>query len=374
MSVFIIAEAGVNHNGSLEQAKKLIEAAARSGANAVKFQTFKAKELASTKAELVEYQKNSITAPRNDKHTINQFEMLQSLELPHATFKTLRAYAAKHQILFLSTAFDCQSLEFVINSLGIERIKIPSGELNNAPLLVAAGQSGLPILMSTGMSDMYEIERALKYIVYGKLYDKPPKNVSSFDIDLNREGLYEVLLDTVTLLQCTSEYPTPVKNLNLNNIKSISERFRLPVGLSDHSIGIEAPIAAVAMGAVVIEKHFTLSHDLEGPDHLASLLPEDLGDMVKNIRRTEKALGSSIKKPTKSENKTKLQVRKGLYARCKISKGEKIGDQHIAILRPVNSVPPEMYWDVIGQHSPIDIGPGESLDQLYKHQSIKKGS
>jgi N,N'-diacetyllegionaminate synthase len=314
--VFIIAEAGVNHNGSVEIAKQLIDAAVTAGVDAVKFQTFKAENLVSKNAQKAEYQKQ--TTDENE----SQFEMIKKLELDLDTHKILIDYCKEKQIIFLSTPFDDDSIKLLFN-LGLEIYKIPSGEITNLPYLRNIGKLGKKVILSTGMANIGEIEKALDILI--------------------QEGTDK---DNITVLHANTEYPTPMRDVNLKAMITIGNTFNVSYGYSDHTLGIEVDIAAVAMGATVIEKHFTLSKDMEGPDHKASLEPTELIDMVKGIRNIEIALGNGIKKPSLSETPNIEIARKSIVANCNIKKGEVLTIENMAIKRPANGINP-MRWDEI---------------------------
>jgi N,N'-diacetyllegionaminate synthase len=315
----IIAEAGVNHNGNLDLAKQLVDIAAEAGADLVKFQTFKANRVVTQNALKAEYQLNTASKDQS------QFEMLNQLELTEAMHVSLIAYCKKKKIGFFSTAFDIQSLNY-LNKLGLDRFKIPSGEITNLPYLRHIGSFGKPLILSTGMSTLHEIENALKVL----------EETS-------------VLRKNITVLHCNTEYPTPMEDVNLKAMCTIREALGVQVGYSDHTLGTEVAIAAVTLGATVIEKHFTLDRNLKGPDHKASLEPTELKNMVSSIRNIEKALGSNIKQPSQSELKNKYIVRKSLVAIQPIRAGEFFTKENIAPKRPGTGVSP-MLWDrVIGQ-------------------------
>jgi len=316
MSVFIIAEAGVNHNGSLELAKKLIDVAADAGADAVKFQTFKADKLVSRTAQKAQYQKQTTDASES------QYEMIKKLELDEAAHHELMAYCKTKNILFLSTPFDHESIK-LLNDLGMKIFKIPSGEITNLPYLRHIGSLCKEVILSTGMADLGEIEDTLDILVSSGT----PK-------------------EQITVLHATTEYPCPIEDVNLRAMQTIASAFGIKVGYSDHTNGIEVPIAAVAMGASVIEKHFTLDCAMEGPDHKASLEPHELNAMVSAIRNIEKALGSGIKKPSPSEAKNISIARKSIVASGGISKGELLTAENITVKRPGNGISP-MRWDEI---------------------------
>ncbi len=314
--VFIIAEAGVNHNGSLELAKKLIDVASDAGADAVKFQTFKAENLVSKNAQKADYQKQTTNSEES------QFDMIQKLELDVKTHKILMDYCKEKNIMFLSTPFDHDSIE-LLNDLGLEIFKIPSGEITNLPYLRHIGKLDKKVILSTGMADIGEIEDAM-------------------DI-LTNAGTKK---ENIIVLHANTEYPTPYEDVNLKAMVTIGKTFDVAFGYSDHTLGIEVDIAAVAMGACCIEKHFTLDCTMEGPDHKASLEPDELKAMVKAIRNIELALGNGIKKPSKSESKNISIARKSIVAKVDIKKGEIFSTNNLAVKRPANGINP-MRWDEI---------------------------
>lgn len=314
----IIAEAGVNHNGSIDIAKKLIDAAVASGADAVKFQTFKAENLATIYAKKAEYQKN-LTSKKE-----SQFEMLKKLQLNKEMHIELINYCVKKNIKFLSSPFDHDSID-LLRDLGLEIFKIPSGEITNLPYLRHIGKLNKKIILSTGMSNMDEVKIALDVLI--------------------NSGTKK---NNITVLHANTEYPTPMEDVNLKAMVTIGQELDINFGYSDHTLGIEVDIAAVAMGAKCIEKHFTLNCNMEGPDHKASLEPEKLKEMVKAIRNIEKALGSNIKKPSNSELPNIQIARKSIVAKTKIKKGDILKENNITIKRPGGGISP-MNWDnVIG--------------------------
>lgn len=329
MKTFIIAEAGVNHNGNIELAKQMIDAAAEAKADAVKFQTFKSEKLVVKNASKAEYQKRTTSSDET------QLEMLKKLELDVEAHNILCNYCKDKNIMFLSTAFDMDSID-LLNNIGIEIFKIPSGELTNYPYLRKIAQLKKKVILSTGMSYLKEIEEAV--------------NV------LKENGA-----DDITVLHCSTEYPTPMKDVNLNAMKTIEEKLNVNVGYSDHTLGIEIPIAAVAMGAVVIEKHFTLDRNMEGPDQQASLEPHELKEMVKNIRNIELALGSKEKKPSKSEFKNIPIVRKSIVAKRKITKGEVLDEKNLICKRPGTGISPMRWNEVIGKKASKDFEEDELI-------------
>lgn len=315
MSVYIIAEAGVNHNGCVDLAIKLIDVAKKAGADCVKFQTFKTEKLLVNNAQKAEYQKETTGAS-------SQKDMLKKLELKDEDFLYLKKYCDSTGIAFLSTPFDLESIDF-LNKIEMPFWKIPSGEVTNYPYLVSIAKTHKPVVMSTGMCDMGEIEVAI--------------NV------LRENGTKQI-----KLLHCNTEYPTPFEDVNLAAMGTMRTRFDIPVGYSDHTKGIEVPIAAVACGAVIIEKHFTLDRNMSGPDHKASLEPDELALMVSSIRNIEKAIGTVEKKATSSEIKNRVVVRKSIVASCYISEGEILSVNNITVKRPANGLSPMLWNDVIG--------------------------
>ncbi|AQS38857.1 N-acetylneuraminate synthase [Shewanella psychrophila] len=338
----IIAEAGVNHNGSKKLAFELIKAAHSAGADIVKFQTFKAKNLASSNAEQADYQ---VT---NTKRKESQLEMLKRLELPYAMHKELINYCDELGIQFLSTAFDSESLHFLVNDLGLKTLKLPSGEITNAPLLLEHAQTGCDLIVSTGMATLSEVELALGVLAFGLINEvsvQPCKKAFQ-EAYASSEG-QKLLTEKVTILHCTTEYPAPFNEINLKAMDTLAQAFQLPAGYSDHSEGITIPIAAVARGAVLIEKHFTLDKSMDGPDHKASLNPIELTAMVSAIRQVEVALGSSIKGPTVSEVKNIDVVRKSLVVSKTVMKGEFFSLENLTIKRPGTGQSPFDYWEML---------------------------
>jgi N,N'-diacetyllegionaminate synthase len=316
----IIAEAGVNHNGSIELAKKLIDAAAEAGVDYVKFQTFKAESLVSKNAKKAEYQAKNIGD--NDD---SQYNMLKKLELDQEMHKLLISYCKTKNIKFLSTAFDLESVELLCE-LGIDLFKIPSGEITNLPYLQKIGSLGKPVILSTGMAKLGEIEDALEVLV----------NAGT-------------AIDNITVLHCNTEYPTPMRDVNLIAMLGIKEAFKVKVGYSDHTLGIEIPTAAVALGAVCIEKHFTLDKTMEGPDHKASLEPHELKAMVSAIRNIELALGDGVKRPSPSEAKNKTIARKSIHIAGDLPKGHIVTQEDLIMKRPGSGISPMALHEVVGK-------------------------
>lgn len=332
--VIIIAEAGVNHNGDLDKAFQLIDAAVSAGVDYVKFQTFKAEKLVSKSARKADYQiKNA--GDGND----SQFDMLKKLELSHDDHALLIDYCKKKNINFFSTAFDLESLEY-LKEIGLDLVKIPSGEITNLPYLRKAAKLFSRIILSTGMCTMGDIEDAVAIFL--------------------KEG---ILIENITILHCNTEYPTPMEDVNLKAMITIRDKFSTQVGYSDHTLGIEVPIAAVAIGARVIEKHFTLDKNMSGPDHAASLEPLELTAMVKAIRNIEQAMaGNGIKEPSSSEVKNIFIARKSIIAACTIAKGEVFSEYNITVKRPGNGISPMLWDQVIGQVAPKDF----TIDDLIE--------
>ena len=330
MSVYIIAEAGDNHNGDFHLALKLIDVAVGSGADCVKFQTFVTEEVISRRAKKAEYQKASTGSDES------QFEMVKKLELSFKDFQDLNAYCQSKRIQFLSTPFDLPSIAF-LDTLDMPFWKIPSGEVTNLPYLLAIAKTKKPVVMSTGMCEMTEIRAAMEVL----RANGTPK---------------------ITLLHCNTEYPTPFEDVNLRAMLTMKEHFGVDVGYSDHTKGIEVPIAAVAMGATIIEKHFTLDRNMQGPDHKASLEPQELADMVKSIRNIEKSLGNGVKVPSPSERKNIEIARKSIVARCTIKKGDFLTEENITTKRPGNGISPMRWFEVLGTKAIHDFGEDDLIE------------
>ena len=346
--VFIIAEADVNHNGKPELALKLIDVAADAGADAVKFQTFKSESLVTKNAAKAEYQQKITNAEES------QFEMLKKLELTHETYIELVARCKKRGIKFLSTAFEMESLSFLNNVIGLNTLKIPSGEITNGPLLLAHAQTGCELIVSTGMTTLSEIEDGLGVIAFGLMHGddssiEPTRD--SFAEAISSPVGQNMLKEKVTLLHCTSDYPAPSADINLNAMLSIGNTFGLKIGYSDHSEGIAVSIAAATLGATILEKHFTIDKGLPGPDHVASLDPTELKELVIAVRTIELAMGNGRKEPSPSEMRNKNVSRKSLFAACDIAEGEVFTKENLAIKRPGNGISPMEYWDILGKKS-----------------------
>ncbi|HDK7155685.1 TPA: N-acetylneuraminate synthase [Clostridium botulinum] len=330
MSTYIIAEAGVNHNGDLELAKLMIDEAKRAGANCIKFQTFVSKNIVSKNASKAGYQK------QHTKPSESQLDMLKKLELSFDDFKELKKYCDLKGIEFLSTAFDLDSINF-LNGLGMRIWKIPSGEVTNLPYLIEIAKIHKPIILSTGMSTLEEVEEAVNI--------------------LRTNGCQDIIL-----LHCTTEYPAPYTEVNLKAMNTLKEKFNVMVGYSDHTKGTEVAIAAVAMGATVIEKHFTLDRNMEGPDHKSSLEPKELKIMINAIRNIEKAMGNGEKIPSPSERKNINIARKSIVAKCNIKKGEIFSGDNIITKRPGNGISPMRWFDVIGKTAIKDFQEDELIE------------
>lgn len=333
--IFIIAEAGVNHNGSLEIARKLIDVSVQAGADAIKFQTFRADRLVTATASRAEYQ---IVNTGTDE---SQLEMLEKLELSPEMHRELFSYCQKKNIIFMSTPFDEESVD-LLDNLGMEIFKISSGEITNKPLIQHIASKKKPVFLSTGMSYLGEVEKAIGWIdgIWNKL-DKRPQ---------------------LTILHCVSNYPAKTEDVNLNAIRTMEKVFGLPVGYSDHTMGIEVAIAAVAIGARVIEKHFTLDREMEGPDHKASLMPDELGAMVKAIRNIEKAMGDGIKRPASCEYDMRNIMRKCLVAKRNIRKNDIFTAENITVKRPGAGISPAEWDKIIGRKAIRDFKEDELIE------------
>jgi N,N'-diacetyllegionaminate synthase len=332
--VYIIAEAGVNHNGSLDQAKNMIVAAAQAGVDAVKFQTFRAANLVTSTAPKTGYQTQTTGTSES------QYQMLKNLELSKSDFRELKAYCEIHQVDFMSTPFDLTTIDLLAD-IGMQRWKLPSGEITNLPYLRKIGSFGQEVILSTGMSDVDEVAAALSIL-----------------------ELAGTARSQITLLHCNTEYPTPMCDVNLRAMQTLRDLFLglKGVGYSDHTLGIEVPIAAIAMGAMVIEKHFTLDRSMVGPDHCASLEPCELADMVRAIRNIEIALGNGIKQPSSSELKNRPIVRKSIVAAQDIAAGAVFTVDNITVKRPGNGVSPMLWDEIIGRTATRNYEREEFID------------
>lgn len=351
---FIIAEAGVNHNGSIDMAKELIDVAAASDADAVKFQTFQADKLLASMAPKAAYQLANTDANES------QYTMLKRLELKADDHVLLVEHCRSKKIQFLSTPFDLESLYFLTQTLNVSAIKIASGEITNAPLLLKAAQTGKPIILSTGMTTLGDIEAALNILAFGYLNYPASKLKPKYFLEayLSIEG-QKALQQNVTLLHCVTNYPAQFSEVNLKAMDTLRAAFHLPIGYSDHTQGISIGIAAVARGATIIEKHFTLDRNLPGPDHAASLEPNELADMVKAIREVEMAIGNGQKLPNKSELETRDLVRKSLITIKKIARGEKFTEDNLGLKRPGAGICGSRYWELLGRLATKDYDENE---------------
>ncbi|WP_322923968.1 N-acetylneuraminate synthase [Paenibacillus campi] len=360
MSVYIIAEAGVNHNGDLSLAKQLIDIAREAGADAVKFQTFISENEISVYADMADYQQKNM----NDNSS--QLEMVKKLELAFDDFVELKHYCELQNIEFLSTPFDFDSADFLLNKLNLESIKIPSGEITNAPFLLYIARHKRKMIVSTGMATLSDIQQALGVIAFGLLDIEPTQHpsVTYFEQAYMSQQGQQLLKEYVTLLHCTTEYPAPIDAVNLNAIPNMSKTFDLPVGYSDHTDSIAVPTAAVALGATIIEKHITFDKKAVGPDHAASIEPDELKSMVTFIRQTEQALGNGVKIPSPVELKNRAIARKSLVASKKIRKGEAFSIDNLAIKRPGTGISPMMYWEIQNFRAPRDFEYDEEIN-LY---------
>ncbi len=351
---YIIAEAGVNHNGNIDLARQLVDAAVKAGADAVKFQMFQTALLVHPKTPTAVYQ-------QKQTGLAHQFDLIQKLELSSENFIELKMRAETQGIDFLTTPFDLESLNFLI-SLGVDTIKVSSGDLTYAPFLLRIAQQCKKVILSTGMSSLQEIREALCVLAYGFAYPGiQPKTYTEILNFAEGKNLGELLVDKVTILHCTSEYPAPFAEVNINALNELREQFGLPVGYSDHTSGTLVPVIAVAQGASIIEKHFTLDNTLVGPDHAASLDISSFAEMVKQIRLTEMILGDGKKRPMPSELMNKLLVRRGLYAARPIPKGTLISQDMLCCLRPEGKTSPTQNWDLIGSTAEKDIAAFEAL-------------
>jgi len=356
--VFIIAEAGVNHNGDPAVAKRLIDAAADAGASAVKFQTFRAEQLVRRDAPKAAYQTR--TTPSDE----SQFDMLRQLELSEEQHLDLAEHASRRGLTMLSTPFDLASLRFLVDRCRLTTIKIGSGDVTNEPLLLATARAAHQVILSTGMCTLAEVESALCVLAFGfsdRVSERPAR--SDFLRAYSSSAGLAALRARVTLLHCTTEYPAPFDEVNLRAMDSMADAFHLPVGYSDHTAGFHVSLAAVARGAKLIEKHFTLDRNMPGPDHAASIEPDDLTALVRQIRQVECALGDGVKRPTVSEWKNRDVARKSLVAARDIAAGEEFSAANLTCKRPGNGAPPSAYWPHIGRHATRSYAADELIDE-----------
>ena len=357
--VLIIAEAGVNHNGSIDKALEMVDVAISAGADIIKFQTFSADKLARKDAQLAEYQKTSAGDTRS------QWDLLKGLELSHEEFTRIRDYCAEKKIGFLSTGFDLDELDFLIDELHIPLVKVASGDLTFAPMLVKAGKSNLPTILSTGMANLDEIAQSLKFIAFGFALsnDLVDQNTVPTAFELQQawddERVQKIMKEKVTILHCTTQYPAELDILNLQAIRVIADRFGLPVGYSDHSLGTLASVVSVALGATVIEKHFTLDKSMEGPDHAASLDPAELHELVRLTRDASTALGRPVKEMQPIEVSNKAAVRRSLVAARPIAAGSVITEADLECRRPGAGRTSFDFYEVVGTAATKDYEIGE---------------
>jgi len=354
--VTVIAEAGVNHNGDRKLALDLIDAAHAAGADVVKFQTFSADRIVMSTAPKAQYQ----MATTETKES--QFDMLRKLELSREDHFVLVEHAQRVGIAFLSTPFDRVSLAFLVEELGMKTVKLPSSDLTNLPLVLDAARSGAKLIMSTGMASLGEIERAVNIVAFGMTGGgTPPADLGELDRLCNDDKLSELLRQRLTLMHCTSEYPSPASDANLRAITTLSQAFDLAVGYSDHTEGAAVALAAVALGASVIEKHLTLDRTMAGPDHTASCEPDELSQLVNGIRAVEASLGGGRKVPTPREFDNRFAMRKGLFAARDIQLGQVVTDHDVQVLRPVSGAGADAYWNWVGRTAPRAFAAGDPL-------------
>lgn len=354
--VLVIAEAGVNHNGSLDMALQLVDAAHAAGADIVKFQTFKSEAVISLSAPKADYQRSTTG------ETESQLDMVRKLELSAQDHRRILEHCQSKGLRFLSTPFDPDSADFLVHQLDVPLLKIPSGEITNAPFLLHIARLQRPVILSTGMSTLGEVELALGVLAYGYLnLATPPSRQVFLDAFASERGQL-ALAAQVSLLHCTTEYPAPFDQVNLRAMDTLAAAFGLPTGLSDHTPGICIPLAAVARGARIVEKHFTLDRTLPGPDHMASLEPQELSDMVSGIRCIESALGDGRKLPTPAEWKNRPIARRSLVAARAVRAGEIWSPDTLQCKRPGDGVSPLEYWNLIGQPANRDYAPDELVE------------
>jgi N-acetylneuraminate synthase len=353
--VLIVAEAGVNHNGSLDMARRLIDVAAEAGADAVKFQSFQASGVASARAPKARYQLAATGAAES------QLEMLRKLQLSESDHEALIEHAARRSIRFLSTPFDVPSLHMLVSRFGFEVIKVPSGEITNGPFLLAVARTGCKVILSTGMSFLGEVEAALGVLAFGYSGSDHAAGADAFASAFASGDGQRLLRERVTLLHCTTEYPAPAAEVNLAAMDTLAAAFGLPVGLSDHTAGIHIAAAAVARGACLIEKHFTLDRNLPGPDHAASLEPAELSRLVRNLREVHAALGDGVKRPSASEWPNRAVARKCLVAGRNIRVGEPLSPQNLTCKRAGGGISPMDYWQLLGRSAAQDFEPDDPI-------------
>lgn len=351
--MFVIAEAGVNHNGDVDLALEMIDVAAESGADAVKFQTFKSELLVSSNSPLMGYQKNNVA------DRVTQQAMLKRLEISRTAHFALKQRAEAHGLTFLSTPFDESSLVFLVEEVGLNVIKIPSGEITNFPLLVEVGSRAASMLLSTGASDLPEIQEAIDFLFHGY-----SKSVEGHNVDGKEAETYHRsrFLNSLTLLQTVSAYPADASEYNLRTIMQMQEIFQCKIGLSDHTLGFHVAAAAVAMGAVVVEKHFTLDQRLPGPDHRASLNPEQLKEFVRIVRETASSLGDGVKRVQFGEKENQQAIRRSIHAITDIRAGDRFSTSNIGLRRPATGLLPKHWWQLLASSSKKDYLADEPID------------
>ncbi len=346
----------MNHNGSLDMALRLIDCAAEAAADAVKFQTFKAEKVVTAAAPRAAYQIANVGEDGS------QIELIRNLQLDESDFYKLAAHAAACNIEFMSTPFDLESLQFLVHEIGIRRLKIPSGEITNIFLLLGAARSKLPLIVSTGMCTLDDIEAALDVLAFGLVQPNVAPSANRIWGASTSAAGRAALMEKVTLLHCTTEYPSPVEDTNLRAMQTMRDKFNLPVGYSDHTSGIAIPVAAAALGATVIEKHFTLDRSLPGPDHPASLEPTELKSMVQFVRKSAAALGRSEKLPAPSELKNIPIARRSLVAARSIRHGETLDLSMLDAKRPGTGLSPMRIFDIVGTKAKRDYAPDEAIE------------
>lgn len=357
--VWIVAEAGVNHDGSLAAALELVDAAAEAGADAVKFQAFRAEEVVTRAAPKAAYQRRATGEG-------GQLELIRALELPAEAFRELQERCRLRGVAFLATPFDLPSLRLLVEDLAVEALKLPSGELDNLQLVLEAARSGLPVLLSTGMASLGEVERALGALAHGYAEAAGEEvalpSLAAFRAAWEDRERRARALARVCLLHCTSQYPAPPEAVNLRAMGTLARAFGARVGLSDHTRGLSVPLAAVALGAAVLEKHFTLDRRRRGPDHAASLEPRELAELVRGVREVEAALGDGIKACAPEEADTRRVARRSVVAARPIAAGEPFSPENLAVRRPAGGCPPWLYWDLLGRPAPRAYAAEEPLE------------
>jgi len=354
--ICIIAEAGVNHNGSIKTAMELIDIAVESGADIVKFQTGKPENVISHKAPKADYQLKSTGRDET------QLEMVKKLALQDSDYIELKLYCERKNINFMSTPFDLDSIDLLAKQMDLPQLKLASGEITNAPLLFKAAQTGKKIILSTGMSTLGEVEIALGILGLGYLFPSKKPSLDLANKVYSTSKCQNILKQKITLLHCTTEYPAPYKSVNLRMMDTLKNAFDLPVGLSDHTLGIAVSIAAAARGAIMIEKHFTIDREMNGPDHKASLEPLELNEMVKGIRSIEDALGNTIKIPASAELKNIPIARRSLTAQTNIFKGETFTKNNLTTKRPATGKSSIHYWEWLGKIATRNYVEDELID------------